>query len=94
MSETFSPPVCPHCGFRVFNRRFPKCESCGQALPESLVMSTAERERIWQKEAAEAPKKPRWNQKRRGRGEAGDGDFGDFGGWGGDGGGDGGGGGE
>ena len=36
-------PVCPECGFRVFNRRFPKCESCGAELPESIVYSPVER---------------------------------------------------
>jgi hypothetical protein len=36
-------PVCPQCGFRVFNRRYPKCESCGAALPESIVYSPTER---------------------------------------------------
>ena len=85
-------PVCPHCGFRVFNRRYPKCEACGQILPESLVMSTGEREATWQQEAAEAPARPRW--KRRGSSGRGgfDGDWSDA--FGGDGGGDGGGGGE
>ncbi len=36
-------PLCPACGFRVFNRRYPKCESCGAALPESIVYSAVER---------------------------------------------------
>ncbi|HZV91780.1 MAG TPA: hypothetical protein VFF72_01110 [Caldimonas sp.] len=36
-------PVCPECGFRVFNRRYPKCESCGAILPETLVYSATER---------------------------------------------------
>jgi ribosomal protein L37E len=36
-------PTCPACGFRVFNRRYPKCESCGAALPESIVYSAVER---------------------------------------------------
>jgi len=35
---------CPSCGFHVFNRRYPKCESCGAPLPESLRLSPAERE--------------------------------------------------
>jgi hypothetical protein len=36
-------PTCPACGFRVFNRRYPKCESCGAELPESIVYSAVER---------------------------------------------------
>ena len=39
-------PTCPECGFRVFNRRFPKCESCGAALPESIVYSPVERQTL------------------------------------------------
>lgn len=38
--------ACPECGFRIFNRRYPKCESCGAALPESLVYSPAERQAL------------------------------------------------
>ncbi len=36
-------PHCPACGFRVFNRRYPKCESCGAPLPDSIVYSAVER---------------------------------------------------
>ena len=42
-SAAASAPRCPECGFAVFNRRYPKCESCGSALPESIVYSAAER---------------------------------------------------
>ena len=38
--------VCPACGFQIFNRRYPHCESCGAALPESLLLSSAEREAL------------------------------------------------
>ena len=41
--DTSSAPSCPECGFRIYNRRFPKCEACGAALPETLVYSPAER---------------------------------------------------
>ena len=37
-----APPKCPDCGFRVFNRRFPKCESCGAVLPASMVYTANE----------------------------------------------------
>lgn len=38
-----SAPRCPECGFEVTNRRYPKCESCGAVLPESIVYSAVER---------------------------------------------------
>ena len=39
-------PTCPHCGFRIFNRRFPKCERCHMALPDTHVYSATERRAI------------------------------------------------
>ena len=36
-------PASPACGFRVFNRRYQKCESCAATLPESIVYSAVER---------------------------------------------------
>lgn len=30
---------CPACGFQIFNRRVPKCESCGVKLPPELLFS-------------------------------------------------------
>jgi len=41
--DTSGAPACPECGFRIYNRRFPNCESCGAALPETLVYSPVER---------------------------------------------------
>ncbi len=41
--DTSATPTCPECGFRIYNRRFANCESCGAALPESLVYSPVER---------------------------------------------------
>jgi len=41
--DTTGAPTCPECGFRIYNRRFPNCESCGVALPETLVYSPVER---------------------------------------------------
>ncbi len=43
-------PVCPACGFRVFNRRYPRCESCGAQLPEATVYNESEREALLQSE--------------------------------------------
>lgn len=47
---------CPHCGFAIYNRRFPKCESCGAALDEALVFSDKERRDLFEQDrlAAEA----------------------------------------
>ena len=33
------PYRCPACGFQIFNRRVAKCESCGGALPPSLLFT-------------------------------------------------------
>jgi len=48
--DTTSTPTCPECGFRIYNRRFPSCESCGAALPDTLVYSAAERLALQQEE--------------------------------------------
>lgn len=48
------PLVCPHCGFRIFNRRYPKCESCGRSLPEGIAYSTADRAALLKKEEKES----------------------------------------
>ncbi len=45
-------PHCPACGFRVFNRRYPKCESCGAELPPDIAYSDAERHRLMAAEEA------------------------------------------
>lgn len=39
-------PKCPSCGFRVFNRRYFKCESCGARLPATIVYSDDERKTL------------------------------------------------
>jgi predicted RNA-binding Zn-ribbon protein involved in translation (DUF1610 family) len=41
--ELATSPTCPACGFRVFNRRYPKCESCGAELPDSIAYTAVER---------------------------------------------------
>ena len=56
MTVTTSP-ICPACGFRVFNRRYPKCESCGTELPRSLVYSAAERRALIEAERQQARSK-------------------------------------
>lgn len=51
--ETREPPRCHKCGFTVFSRRYPKCESCGTELPSELLYSDAEREALRKSEAAQ-----------------------------------------
>ena len=41
---------CPACGFRVFNRRYPKCERCKAELPASLLFSEHERQALLKRE--------------------------------------------
>ena len=52
---------CPHCSFAIYNRRFPKCESCGAPLDEALVFSDKERRDLFEQDrlAAEAA----WQEK-------------------------------
>jgi DNA-directed RNA polymerase subunit RPC12/RpoP len=46
--------VCPACGFRVFNRRYPKCESCHSSLPASVVYTSDERKQLFAAESTQA----------------------------------------
>jgi uncharacterized Zn finger protein len=43
MLDAHVSPRCPECSFQVFNRRYPKCESCGTMLPETIVYTAVER---------------------------------------------------
>jgi len=47
-------PSCPSCGKTIFNKRYPKCEFCGAALPEGLALTTEQRNAIITKERDEA----------------------------------------
>jgi hypothetical protein len=38
--------ACPSCGFRVISRRCSKCEHCGRELPQELLFSAAQIERL------------------------------------------------
>ena len=46
--------ACPDCGFRIFNRRYPRCERCGKALPKELIYSTEELSAMIAQEEQEA----------------------------------------
>ena len=57
--DTSATPTCPDCGFRIYNRRFPSCESCGAVLPDTLVYSAAERFALQQEEEQRALERAR-----------------------------------
>ena len=74
-------PSCPSCGKTIFNKRYPKCEFCGFALPEGLALTTEERNRLLEQERAVDD--AAWLTKRRaqsGSVPAGGSNLGDFGG--------------
>ena len=70
---------CPSCGFAVFNRRVPRCESCGAALPadmgltpKDLALLDAEHERIAKQRIELAREAQELERKRAARRNAGD----------------------
>ena len=67
---------CPACGFQIFNRRVPKCERCGSALPPELLYSpeqlAALDAELKKNQEAKKRKHPGWSQPDYG-GFAGDG---------------------
>ena len=48
--KTAYPFVCPHCGFRIFNRRVPNCESCGKPLPAELLLNPKQQQFLAEEE--------------------------------------------
>ena len=61
---------CPACGFQIFNRRVPKCESCGTVLPPDLLFT---REQIADLDAQhEKSRKEQIARAREARGGSGD----------------------
>ncbi len=70
--------VCPHCGFRIFNRRRETCESCAQVLPAELLLNPEQRlfmeeedrriEKVRKDLARKAAEEARKRQVRRGDG--------------------------
>jgi hypothetical protein len=65
---------CPSCAFPIFNRRVPKCESCGVTLPSELLFS---REQIAALDAEhEKTRLERESRARRGNSGFGGGSFG------------------
>jgi hypothetical protein len=37
---------CPTCDQLLYNRRRERCESCGAAIPEQLLLNAAQRQRL------------------------------------------------
>jgi len=72
---------CPACGFRIFNRRYPMCESCKLPLPPELVYSREQILAMQTQEALEAKARANAKRKRDGAnsGDGGDIDFGSIG---------------
>jgi hypothetical protein len=66
--------LCPACGFRLFNRRHPLCEGCGQALPQELLLSADERVALDAAHQKSRQERKRLDQARRRRksGDVGD----------------------
>lgn len=56
-------PCCQACGFPVYNRRYPKCESCGAVLATGLAMTSEERSAAFEADRAEAEAKAREKKK-------------------------------
>lgn len=71
-----SPPTCQVCGFTVYNRRYPKCESCGAELGAGLALSRSERNAVFEEERRVADAQWRLRQKQDGRSDGGGGDAG------------------
>lgn len=66
---------CQACGFRVFNRLYPFCESCKKELAPGIALSAAERTAYFAKQRDEDERK-RLERQRRGRSAKSDaGDF-------------------
>ncbi len=69
---TMSKYRCPECGFRIFNRRVPRCESCGSLLPEELLLTAEERAALdaaYEKSATQRAEQAR-AKRRAGRGDS------------------------
>jgi hypothetical protein len=56
-------PKCQACGFRVFNRRYPKCESCGEVLASGIALSLQERDALLEQDRAIS--ETEWQEKQR-----------------------------
>ena len=58
-------PICPACGFPVYNRRCAKCEKCQAALPPSVAYTSEEIASMRQKERVEEDERARRSAKAR-----------------------------
>ncbi|HXA47094.1 MAG TPA: hypothetical protein VNW52_05660 [Burkholderiaceae bacterium] len=61
--QSVETPSCPKCGKTVFNKRYPNCEFCGTVLPEGLVLSAEERERVFEQDRVESDAK--WQERQK-----------------------------
>jgi predicted RNA-binding Zn-ribbon protein involved in translation (DUF1610 family) len=58
---------CQACGFTVYNRRHPKCESCGVVLLPGIALSAEERNALFESDRAAAD--AAWRERERKRSE-------------------------
>ena len=83
MNEGTPQYLCPACGFRIFNRRYPRCEACGQELPQALLLGPEERKTLDAEHEKSRQDRKRVEQARRRRKSGNIGDapvsYGDFG---------------
>jgi hypothetical protein len=56
-------PKCQACGFRVFNRRYPKCESCGEVLAAGIALSSQERDTLLEQDRTTS--EAEWQEKQK-----------------------------
>jgi hypothetical protein len=54
---------CQACGFRVFNRLYPKCESCGIELATDLALSPLKRRELFEQDRVTA--ELAWREKQK-----------------------------
>jgi hypothetical protein len=69
-------PRCPSCGASISNRRYPKCEFCGEGLPESIAFTAEERRGLQQ--ADDEAERVRADARAKDKGSRADGGFGGF----------------
>ena len=56
---------CQSCGFTVFNRRHPNCESCGIQLAPGIALSSEERNALFEADRVAADEA--WRERERKR---------------------------
>ena len=58
---------CQSCSFSIFNRRYPKCESCGVFLADGIALSSQEREALFEEDRLASEMS--WREKQKNQGD-------------------------